>query len=136
LAEQYIYEAQTESIFYEKLENFHDKYVYHLLLNGLAEKGVDLESIKMTKNPDVGKKYCQRVVGGLTKVKPEVIVSLVEDGHLRLQCIFTFLNDNEYAKNELFMIQNVMDWPQLGKYSCQIWYLGQSSVSVIKDHWK
>ena len=63
----YTYDSEktSEYQFYKKLNKIHDEYVYHLILNGMAEKGADLESIKMTKNPKTSKKYCERVVGGL-----------------------------------------------------------------------
>ena len=33
------------------------------------------------------------------------------------------------------MIQNVMDWPEIDKFSCQVWYLGETSVEQIKEIW-
>ena len=134
MSEKYIFNGDTEKFFYDKLDELHEKYAYYPLLSGMAEKGTDLESIKMTKNPNTNKKYCQRVVGGLVNVKPEVIVRLVEDGLIRLECIFKKIDDNEYI-NHLYMIQNIMDWPQIGNFSCQIWYLGETSMNEIKDHW-
>ena len=133
MSRQYIFNADAQIDFYKRLDNLHDKYVYLLLLNGVAEKGSDLESIKMTKNPTVSKKYCERVVGGLVNLKPQIILKLEEDKLTRLECIFTHINDNK-ALNHLFMIQNVMDWPQLGKYSCQIWYLGETNLFQIKEY--
>ena len=135
MAEQFIYNSDAEESFYSKLDGCHDKYVYHLLLSGVAEKGADLESINMTKNPATNNKYVARVVGWLLNVKPEVIVKLTEDGRTRLECIITTLNDNKYVYNEVFMIQNVMDWPQLDKFSCQIWYLGETGFGDIKKIW-
>ena len=135
MAEQFVYNADAEKHFYEKLNDFHDEYVYHLVMNGFADKGVDLESIKMTKNPQASQKYCERVVGGLVNVKPEIILKLIEEGNTRLECVFTTLNDNKVVNNELFMVQNVMDWPKLGGFSCQIWYLGETSVNKVKEYW-
>tara|TARA_B100000131_G_C18017299_1_gene573052 strand:+ start:246 stop:659 length:414 start_codon:yes stop_codon:yes gene_type:complete len=133
--EQYIFNADAAEVFYEKLDELHENYVYHLLLNGVADKGVDLESIKMTKNPDASRKYCERVVGGLVNIKPSLVVRLVEDRLTRLECIFTKINDEEYL-NYFYMIQNVMDWPELGKYSCQVWYLGETNIGQIKKIWE
>ena len=135
MVERFIFNADAEDSFYSKLDGIHDSYVYHLLLNGVAEKGQDLESIKMTKNPTVSKKYCERVVGGLVNLKPQIILKLVEDKLTRLECIFTYVNDNKEI-NHLFMIQNVMDWPVLGKYSCQIWYLGETSLFQVTEYLK
>ena len=135
MAEQFIYNSDASESFYAKLDGLHEEYVYYLLLSGVAPKGTDLESVKMSKNPRVNKKYYTRVVGGLVNVKPQAVVRLVEDNRTRLECIFTTLNDNEYVNNELFMIQNVMDWPIIEKFSCQIWYLGETSIHKIKEFW-
>ena len=133
MVERFIYSADAENSFYSKLDGIHDSYVYHLLLSGVGEKGQDLESIKMTKNPTVTKKYCERVVGGLVNLKPQIILKLEEDKLTKLECIFTHINDKK-ALNHLFMIQNVMDWPELGKYSCQIWYLGETNLFQVREY--
>ena len=134
MSELYVFNADAEKLFYDKLDELHKKYVYHLLMSGSAEKGADLESIKMAKSPDVNKKYCRRVVGGLVNIKPEIVARLVEDASTKLECIFTKINDNEYL-NHIYMIQNVMDWPQIGNFSCQIWYMGETNMKEIKGHW-
>ena len=134
MIEQYIFNADAGKLFYEKLDKLHDDYVFHLLLNGVAPKGTDLESIKMTKNPEAGKKYCERVVGGLLNIRPKILARLVEDNKTRIECIFTKINDKKTI-NYVYMIQNVMDWPQLGNFSCQIWYLGETSFKNIKKIW-
>ena len=129
MTEKYIFNGDAVEIFYEKLDTLHEKYVYHLLLSGVAPKGTDIESVKMTKNPDVSRKYCEKVVGGLVNIKPDISVALQEDGQIKLQCIFTKVTDH------LFMIQNVMDWPKIDGFSCQVWYLGETSVNQIKKIW-
>ena len=116
------------------MDKFHDDFVYHLLLNGLAKKGDDLESIKMTKSPKVSKKYCEKIVGGLTHIEPSLIVKLVEDGSTKLECIFTHINDKKMI-NDVCMIQNVVGWPQQDRYSCQVWYLGKNNIDQIKEFW-
>ena len=132
--EQYIFENDAQELFYDKLERLHDEVVYSLLLSGVAPRGTKLEEVKMTKNPQASLKYCQRVVGGLVNIKPEIIVKFLEDKELKLECIFTKIIDGEQL-NHLFMIQNVMNWPQLEVFSCQIWYLGETGVKEIQKHW-
>jgi hypothetical protein len=132
--EQYVFNSEAEKIFYEKLDGLHDKYVYHLLLSGVAARGTHIESIKMTKNLNANKKYCQRVMGGLVNIKPQVVARLVKNSITRLECIFTHINDNENL-NHLYMIQNVMDWPLFGSFSCQIWYLGETKLTQVRKHW-
>ncbi len=134
MAEFYIYNGDAEKNFYEKLNSLHNKYVRQLLLSGVASKGADLESIKFTKSPDSSENLCRRVVGGLKNVSPSIILKLVEDKKTRLECIFTWLNDGDYLQDELFMIQNVMDWPQLDKFSGQVWYLGKETKEEIRKH--
>jgi|TARA_Y100000593_G_scaffold35861_1_gene70005 hypothetical protein len=132
--ERFIFNGDASELFYEKLDSLHDNWVYYLLLNGVADKGENLESIKMTKSPKVSKKYVERVVGGLVNVNPEIIYKLVEDGDTRIECIFTRLNNDKEILNSLFMIQNVMDYPVQNKFSCQVWYLGGTTTGQIKEH--
>ena len=52
----------------------------------------------------------------------------------KLECILTHINDKKDF-NHIYMIQNVMDWPEQDKFSCQIWYLGETSVKQIEEIW-
>lgn len=130
MTERYVFGSDLESFFYEKLDSFHDAFVIHLLLTGSADKGTNLESIKMTKMPKISLKYCEKVIGGFKNIAPNAVVSLVDDKKPVLECIFTDLDGHT------FMIQNIMDYPLIGKFNCQIWYLGEISVDTIKDYWK
>lgn len=134
MLEKYIFSGETSNLFYSKLNELHDKYVYHLVLSGVAPIGTHLESIKMTKNPLVSRGYCEKVVGGLLNINPDVIVKLLEEDEIKIECIFSKLDDKKEF-NQLFLIQNVMNWPQINNFSCQIWYLGENCVSQIKKHW-
>lgn len=71
------------------------------------------------------------VVGGLKNIEPKILISLLEDFNPKIQCIFTFL-----GYDKCIMIQNVMDWPKIDNFSCQIWYLGEISVNTIERHWE
>lgn len=135
MPEYYIFNGDVVDEFYKKLDFLHDKHVRHLIMNGMADKGTGLESVKMTKNPEATEKFCQKVVGGLTNVPPKIIVRLMEDGEVRLECIFTWLTDGKYLKNELFMVQSVVGWLYPNKFSCQIWYLGQIKESEVIQIW-
>ena len=135
MLDQYIFSGEASKLFYKKLDDLHQKYVYHLLLSGLASEGQDLESIKMTKNPDVSLEYCEKIVGGFKNLTPQLIARLTEDGETRLECVFTKINDNK-GLNSLFMVQNVVGWTHFDDFSCQVWYLGEISVNIIEEHWK
>tara|TARA_B110001454_G_C12709182_1_gene429967 strand:+ start:636 stop:1043 length:408 start_codon:yes stop_codon:yes gene_type:complete len=132
MAEQYIFNQDAQEVFYEKLDKLHESYVYHLIMSGVAPKGSDLESIKMTKNLQVNEIYCKTIVGGFVNTSPNVIVKLEEDKQTRLECIITKLNDKKHI-NYMYMIQNVMDWPKVDSFSCQIWYLGETTIGQIKE---
>ena len=84
MVKRYIFNADVEEAFFSKLDSLHDKYVYNLLLRGVAPVGANLESIKMTKNPDTSEKYCERVVGGFLNIKPQIIVKFIEDKKTKL----------------------------------------------------
>ena len=133
-AEQYIFDNSAQDAFYEKIGSMHDEYVNHMIMSGVSVKKTKLETVDMVKSPRSSQAYCERVIGGLLNIKPRVIVKLTEDKKTKIECIFTKINDEEHI-NHLFMIQNVMDWPAIGKFSCQIWYLGDTSVKQVKDHW-
>tara|TARA_Y100001973_G_scaffold99998_1_gene160178 strand:+ start:193 stop:612 length:420 start_codon:yes stop_codon:yes gene_type:complete len=135
---KYIFRGDASEIFYSKLNDLHDKYVIHLLLNGHAPIGTHIESIKMTKNPSVSQKYCEKAVGGLVNIKPQVIAKLSEEEDISIECIFTKVTPIEalYSTfNHLFMIQNVINYPKVDNFNCQIWYLGETSVKEIEKHW-
>jgi len=134
MPDQHIFSGEASDLFYSKLDHLHDEYVYHLIVNGIAPIGSHLESIKMTKNPSVSQKYCEIVVGGLLNTKPQIIAKLLEGEETKIECIFTKINDKKEV-NYLYMIQNVMNWPKIDNFSCQIWYLGETSVNQIKKHW-
>jgi hypothetical protein len=135
MVKHHIYEISAEEVFYRKLDSFHETYVYHLLLSGEAPKGTSIESIKMAKSPLVNGKYCSRVVGGLLNTRPEISVRLSESLQVRLECLFTRIDDKEHI-NHTYMIQNVIDWPQVGDFSCQIWYLGERDMKEINKFWE
>ena len=128
--QKHIFNWDAQDLFYEKLDDLHEKYVESLILSGVANHGSDLESIKMTKNPTVTKEYCKKVVGALVNIQPQITVSLLEDKKLLLQCIFT-----QISKSQAFMIQNVINWPEIDKFSCQVWLLSENSVININNHW-
>ena len=56
--ERYLFQSDVEEFFYEKLDHFHEIFVLRLLLTGMADKGTNLERIKMTKMPEFSLKYC------------------------------------------------------------------------------
>jgi len=133
--EQYIFNQSAREVFEKKLEKLHDNYVYHLLMTGTAPIGTTLESVKMTKHGVAGQKYCERVVGGLVNLKPKIIVRLIEEYGLAAECLFTRIDDKE-SLNHIYMVQNIIHWPQLGNFNCQIWYLGETTMSQINEVWE
>ena len=128
--ERYLFQSDVEEFFYEKLDHFHDIFVLRLLLTGMADKVTNLERIKMTKMPEVSLKYCEKIVGGFKNIAPSAIVSLLNDKNPILECVFTEMYSHT------FMIQNIMDYPQLGKFNCQVWYLGEIGVDTVKNYWE
>ena len=131
----YIFNADVRDLFLEKLDSFHIKFSPVLICNGLAEKGESLEKVKFTKGPRYSDKFCSRVFGGFLNIKPSIVVKLIEDSECQMESIYTHVKDNEKLNN-IFMIQNVIDWPHLGKFNCQVWHLGDASVNKIDRHWQ
>jgi len=135
MARKFIYSAETEEHFYEKIDEFHDEYVLHLLLSGASDFSETIEQIKMTKNPEVSLPYCKKVIYGLTHLSPSVMVSFLDDQSVRLQCIFTYIDNLDYGHRDLIMIQNVIGWPEKDKFSCQVWYLQNISLESLEGFW-
>ena len=131
----YIFNGDCDDVFFEKLDSIHFSFSPVLICNGLAEKGAHLEEVKFTKGPKYSDKFVARVFGGFLNTKPSITVKLIQNSECKLECIFTHINDNEKLNN-LFLIQNVMDWPEFGKFSCQVWHLGNASVNNIDRHWQ
>jgi|TARA_R100000808_G_C2100889_1_gene117993 hypothetical protein len=121
--------------FFQKLDSFHSKFSPVLICNGLAPKGSSLEQVKFAKGPKYSQKFVARVFGGFLNTRPSIIVKVLEDSECKMECIYTHINDKEKLNN-VFLIQNVMDWPELGKFNCQVWHLGNASVNNIDRHWQ
>ena len=103
-----------------------------MIMSGFAKKGVRLDTIKMVKHPMANLEYCQKVVGGLMSVKPNITVKHEE----KIECIFTKLNDgDDWFADDTFMIQCVINWPRPSKCSYQVWHLGDVCLKKIAEHW-
>ena len=131
----YIFNGDVTDSFFQKLDSFHSKFSPVLICNGLAPKGSSLEQIKFAKGPKYSQKFVARVFGGFLNTRPSIIVKVLEDSECKMECIYTHVNDKEKLNN-VFLIQNVMDWPELGKFNCQVWHLGNASVNNIDRHWQ
>ena len=125
---QYVFTGDVEEVFFRKLDELHDLYVNRLIMTGVADIGTDIESIKMSRlRHDL--KYCQRLIGGLLNTPPNIAVK-----GMNIECAFTYLNDDEYLDN-VYMLQNVYDWPARGKFSCQVWLIGLGTIDQINNLW-
>jgi hypothetical protein len=131
----YIFNGDVTDSFFQKLDSFHSKFSPVLICNGLAPKGSSLEQVKFAKGPKYSQKFVARVFGGFLNTRPSIIVKVLEDSECKMECIYTHINDKEKLNN-VFLIQNVMDWPELGKFNCQVWHLGNASVNNIDRHWQ
>ena len=131
----YIFNGDVTDSFFQKLDSFHSKFSPVLICNGLAPKGSSLEQVKFAKGPKYSQKFVARVFGGFLNTRPSIIVKVLEDSECKMECIYTHVNDKEKLNN-VFLIQNVMDWPELGKFNCQVWHLGNASVNNIDRHWQ
>ena len=66
------------------------------------------------------------------------LAKLSEEEDISIECIFTKVAPIEalYSTvNHLFMIQNVINYPKVDNFNCQIWYLGETGVKEIEKHW-
>lgn len=130
----YIYNKEVINFFEKKLHSFHDSFVDIMLLSGLAEQGQDLEEIKFSKHPSYTLKYYQRIVGGFKNVKHSIQIQAFDDKGLNAELFFTNIHYDEHINN-VFFIQNVMNWGGKEKFCCQVWQLKPTSIEKINNYW-
>ena len=105
-----------------------------LLLSGLANKGEDIESIKFTKHPSYTLKYYQKIIGGFKNIKPSIQLQAYDEEGLYAECFFTYIKHDEHIDN-VYYIQNIMNWYGSTQLCCQVWKLKQTSLQEINDYW-
>jgi hypothetical protein len=131
----YIFNADARDLFFDKLDSLHNKASPVLICNGVAPKGSGLEKIKFIRGSKYSDKFCARIFEGFQNTEPSIVVKLIEDSECKMECVYTHINDNEKLNN-VFLIQNVMDWPDFDKFNCQVWHLGNTGVNTIEGHWR
>lgn len=130
----YVYTSDVINFFTEKLHSFHDKFCDMPLLTGLADKGQDIEEIKFTKHPSYTLKYYQRIVGGFKNNPALIHIQAHDDYGLNSEFFFTHINYDKHINN-VFMMQNVMNWYGSSKFCCQVWQLKPTSIKLINNFW-
>ena len=132
--ESYIFNQDSLDLFSKKLKKFHEEFKAKALLCGMENVGDDIESIKFSKSPKFTLKYYQRIVGGFKNVPTFARVKSFSDSGLNAECFFNYLNYDKHIDN-VFMLQNVMNWAGTQKFCCTIWSLKSTSISNIKEYW-
>ncbi len=100
----------------------------------MAEVGQDLESIKFTKHPSYTLKYYQRIVGGFKNVPTAIHIQAHDERGLNSEFFFTKIQYDEHINN-VFLIQNVMNWYGTNKVCCQVWQLKPTTLDQINEYW-
>jgi hypothetical protein len=129
-----IFRKSARIPFYEILDKFHENFVDCFLLTGVTKNNADLEEIPFTKHPDYSLDFYKILVGGLKKFKPSLVCRLQEEKYLELECLY--YNFGEYeGENQVYMIQNVMNWTNKNDFCCQVCNLSLRDIDLIETFW-
>jgi len=131
---KHLFVDQANLRFYSRLEEFHDLFVEQFLLGGVAKNNTHIEDIPFTKNPKFTLKYYEKIIGGLTNLKPSIMVKLIQEEDLVIECFFTDIRIDEDINN-VYMVQNVMKWNSEKHFCCQVWKLFDTDVESVNDFW-
>jgi len=123
-----------EDYFAEKLHSFHEEYVDCFLLIGVDAPNKDIESIKMTKNPEFSTLYYKRIIGGIKYVKPIISVNSFVDKKINASCDIYYLNNYEDIE-DFYMVQKVGGWQGTSQCCHQVWKLLKENIFDINEHW-
>ena len=74
------------------------------------------------------------LVGGLKKFNPALICRLQDERRLELECLYYDFGEHA-GENQVYMIQNVMNWTNKNDFCCQICNLSLRDINLIETFW-
>lgn len=131
--EQYIYTSEADELFEQKLRELHRRFVDTMVMAGAATIGTPIDKVKMSRLGH-STDYCSKIVGGFQNVKPCATARLhADETSLFAELIFTHIT-NDYV-DDMYMIQNIYNYPETGYCLYQIWYLNKTTPRQINTLW-
>ena len=128
-AEVNIYIDEASLDFYEKLDFFHEHFIDKMLMCGVSNNGTHL--VDLIKQ----KEALPALVFLVQRFKPFCISKLTNKKRLELECMFFDFSEPGFSDN-VYMIQNVMDWTSKKNFSCQFWKVKDNiKPDMILEFW-
>ena len=135
-AETNIYIDEASLDFYEKLDFFHEHFIDKMLMCGVSNNGTHVEEIPFTKCArEYNYDFYKALVFLVQKFQPFCISKLTNKKRLELECMFFDFSEPGFSDN-VYMIQNVMDWTSKNNFSCQFWKVKDNiKPDMILEFW-
>ena len=134
--EYFIFKESAVNVFYGKLEDVHEIFTATAVMFGSASIGTRIEDIKLSVSPPFqsNRKVCGKVVGSLMNTQPMITAHLIEKSFVAVECLFFQLTGNSF-KSEIFLVQNIIDWPVESFFTCEVFILKGLEMEPIKELW-
>ena len=132
---KYIFQDEAVSIFFEKLECFHEYFVDLMLLDGEADNGSNIYDIDFYKNPIHEDLVYEILIAGMEAIKPEIICRGISAGRLGTECAFFDFGES-FGISHIYMMKNTMDWTSKKNFYCQVWSLQDVSLNTLTNYWR
>ena len=135
-AETNIYIDEASLDFYEKLDFFHEHFIDKMLMCGVSNNGTNIEEIPFSKcAQEYNFDFYKALVFLVQKFKSFCGTQLINKKRLELECLFFDFSEPGFSDN-VYMIQNVMDWTSKKNFSCQFWKVQDNiDQKMIKEFW-
>ena len=135
-AETNIYIDEASLDFYEKLDFFHEHFIDKMLMCGVSNNGTHIEEIPFSKcAQEYNFDFYKALVFLVQKFESFCATQLINKKRLELECLFFDFSEPGFSDN-VYMIQNVMDWTSKKNFSCQFWKVQDNiNPKMIKEFW-
>ena len=113
--EQYIFDKDTDTHFYEFIEQFHTTFVDDLIMTGTDRSHVHIEKVPMSTMGN-DREFCAHVLGGMLKEKPMLHIKFMD-----VMCcnMYSLCNDDDV--DGVYLYQCVYDYPRDNYNFYSIW---------------
>lgn len=138
LTEKFIFlsrnKDEIETLFSQKVIEFHEIFSDSLLLDGLGEDGQPLSSMRMEKSLDFEDDFFAEVVMGLQTSEPLLISTLIVDQKIDAYLSMFYLPFENVEG--FYLLQQIAQWGGTQKTSYQVWSLLENcNLFDLCDHW-
>ena len=131
-----IFLETASQAFYEKLDLLHELFIECILLTGVCKNGSMLEKIPFQESETYSSECYKMLIYLMKTMKPNFSCRLLNKKRLEVECLFYDFS-SDITGNQVYMIQNVIDWTSKKNFCCQVWML-QPEVTTqdMIDYWR